>query len=348
MVKVSIIVPTYNVEDYVVDTISDLVNQSLKEIEILVIDDGSKDGTVEKIRKNFDDERIKVFYKENGGASSARNYGLGFATGEYIAFIDSDDRIHRDMLWELYENSDNSEIVFCDYIEFEGSDGERIEEYKNKYPYLNIFKEKRAEYIYIPELTVIWNKIYKREFLERENIKFLNGIIHEDVEFSLRVFMTAKNCSYVNRPLYRYRKNRPNSVMYRANSENLEKAYGEIYETLENFENSMEIKSLRRSRIGINRERFLTEKLCNSEKGLTRENAKAIKERVKQMLENTDLENFQEREIIKNDIKWLYKNRELLKQTTVLEAIFWPKRINMFNIGIGILKQKIKNVYEQK
>ncbi|MGL5951401.1 MAG: glycosyltransferase family 2 protein [Cetobacterium sp.] len=342
MIKVSIIVPTYNVKEYVVDTISDLVNQSLKEIEIIVIDDGSKDETVERIRENFNDKRIKIFHKENGGVSSARNYGLNFAVGEYIAFVDSDDRLHKDMLKELYENSKNFDIVFCDYSEFGNIERERVEEYKNKYPYLDIFNEKRAEYIYIPELTVIWNKIYKREFLERECIRFLNEIIHEDVEFSLKVFMTAKTCGYVNKALYKYRKNRPESIMNTVNVEKIEKAYKKIYKTFETFENSLEKKSFKRARIGINRQRFLAEKLSNSQKGLTKEDAVLIKKRIKEILENTNLENNQERAIIKNDIKWVYKNKKLLKQTKIFEGVFWPNKINMFNLGIRILKQKLK------
>lgn len=101
-IKVSVIIPVYNVEDYIEKCLESVVNQTLKEIEIIVVNDGTKDNSMKKIEKYFSDSRIKIINKQNGGQSSARNAGLAISKGEYISFIDSDDFIEEKMLEELY------------------------------------------------------------------------------------------------------------------------------------------------------------------------------------------------------------------------------------------------------
>lgn len=115
-IKVSIIIPIYNVEKYIEQCIESVVNQTLKDIEIIIVNDGTKDNSMKKIEKYLSDPRIIVIDKENGGLSSARNVGLEIAKGEYIAFIDSDDFIELTMLEELYNNSEKADIVFSDII----------------------------------------------------------------------------------------------------------------------------------------------------------------------------------------------------------------------------------------
>ena len=104
MVKVSVIVPAYNVEGYINDCLESLVNQTLKEIEIIVVNDGSTDRTSEIISKfSAKDSRMKIINQENQGLSAARNNGMQQATGEYIGFVDSDDYIDLDFYEKLYE-----------------------------------------------------------------------------------------------------------------------------------------------------------------------------------------------------------------------------------------------------
>ena len=115
MVKVSIIVPVYNVENYIERCLKSLVNQTLKDIEILIINDGTPDNSIEiceKYAKN--DNRIKIFNKENEGLGLTRNYGIERATGEYIAFVDSDDYVTLDMCENLYNAAieNNADIVY--------------------------------------------------------------------------------------------------------------------------------------------------------------------------------------------------------------------------------------------
>ena len=117
MSKISIIVPVYGVEEYIVKCIDSLVNQTYKDIEIIVVDDGTKDNSIKLIEDNFNDKRIKIYHKKNGGLASARNYGITKATSEYLFFVDSDDYIDKNCLKEMYETikKDKSNLVICDY-----------------------------------------------------------------------------------------------------------------------------------------------------------------------------------------------------------------------------------------
>ena len=120
MPKVSIIVPVYNVEKYIEKCLESLVNQTLEDIEIIVVNDGTKDNSKEKILQYIEKYPQKIVYleKENGGLSDARNYGLPVAKGEYIAFLDSDDYIEKNMYEEMYKKAkeENSDMVECDFL----------------------------------------------------------------------------------------------------------------------------------------------------------------------------------------------------------------------------------------
>ena len=117
MTKVSIIVPCYNVEKYIDRCLLSLINQTLKEIEIILINDGSTDRTDEIIQKYLNDNRIKYFKRTNHGIGNTRNFGLKEATGEYIGFVDSDDYIELNMIELLYKKATekNLDIVVCDF-----------------------------------------------------------------------------------------------------------------------------------------------------------------------------------------------------------------------------------------
>ena len=115
--KISVIVPVYNVENYLEKCLYSLVNQTLQEIEILVINDGSKDNSqkiIEFFQSKFP-QKIKTFAKENGGLSDARNFGIDRATGEFLAFVDSDDYVSENMFLEMYDLAikNEAELVIC-------------------------------------------------------------------------------------------------------------------------------------------------------------------------------------------------------------------------------------------
>ena len=126
-VKVSIIVPVYNVEKYLRQCVDSIVNQSLKEIEIICINDGSTDNSLQILEGYAQrDKRIKIINKRNEGLSTARNTGMEYATGEYIGFVDSDDFINEKMYENLYKNakSNKSDIVMCPAYVFDNNNPE--------------------------------------------------------------------------------------------------------------------------------------------------------------------------------------------------------------------------------
>lgn len=212
-IKVSIIVPVYNVEDYIEECIDSIVNQTLKEIEIIIVNDGTKDNSIKKIEKYLSDPRVVLINKENGGLSSARNAGLKLAKGEYISFIDSDDFIELTMLEDLYNNSEDSEIVFSDIILYNNITKEKKDRKRN------IIQKKigRGSSFLDGTPLEVWNKIYKKEYLEKINLKFIEGIIYEDVNFTIESMFLAKKVKYIEKGHYYYRINRNSSIIAESN-----------------------------------------------------------------------------------------------------------------------------------
>lgn len=156
---VSIIVPVYNVENYIFKCLSSIINQSYKNLEILIVDDGSEDNSI-NIAKELIDGRCVILKKENGGLSSARNYGLKRATGSYIMFVDSDDWLEKNAIELLLTNikKNNADIV----------QGEAIYFYENhkkidELAYGLIENDKLIEYFRQTQIkTYVWNKLYKK------------------------------------------------------------------------------------------------------------------------------------------------------------------------------------------
>jgi len=203
MPKVSIIVPVYNVEEYLETCLDSLVNQTLKDIEIIVVNDGTKDNSqkiIDKYIKKYP-KLVKGYIKENGGLSSARNYGLKYAKGEYIAFVDSDDWVELDMYEKMYNKAitKNFDMVVCDL----------------KYIYPN--KEMNAKSNISHDITdksmikktmlniypSAWNKIFKKE-LFKSKVKFKEKVWFEDVEFLYRLYPYINSIGVVKEPFYNY------------------------------------------------------------------------------------------------------------------------------------------------
>lgn len=192
MAKVSVIVPVYNVEKYLEKCLDSLVNQTLQDIEIIVVNDGATDNSA-SIIDSFADKypQIISLTKRNGGLSDARNYGMPYATGEYIGFVDSDDYVDFDMYEKLYEKAkeEDSDVVECDlhHVFPDGTIdtevGERIQDRKQ---------------MLMMGRSVVWNKIYRREWLETTGVIFPKGLIYEDVEFFCKLVPYINKYSYVD------------------------------------------------------------------------------------------------------------------------------------------------------
>ena len=200
-IKVSVIVPVYNVEKFIDKCLNSLVNQTLKEIEIIVVNDGTKDNSqkiIDKYVKKYPD-KIKSYIKENGGQGSARNYGLEKANGEYIGYVDSDDFVEKDMYKKLYNKAkeNNYDIVVCgNYNVSEDYQNKNIDTFINNYntDLENIFFGKMA----------VWNKIYKRDILIKNKLEFKEKVWYEDLAFTLKAIMNSNTFAFIDEPLYDY------------------------------------------------------------------------------------------------------------------------------------------------
>lgn len=205
---VSIIVPIYNVEKYIKECIDSIINQTYKNLEIILVDDGSPD-ICPKICDEYSkkDKRIKVIHKENGGLSSARNAGLDVAKGEYVSFIDSDDVVDEKFIETLYNLciENNCDISECDFTRFEEevikSDVEpNINVYTNKEMQLRIYSD-----FYIRTI-IVCNKLFKKYLYD--DIRFPIGKIHEDEFTTYKIFHACKlHICTTSEVLYFYRYN---------------------------------------------------------------------------------------------------------------------------------------------
>ncbi len=197
---ISVIIPVYNVENYIEKCIYSVINQSYKNLEIILVDDGSTDKSgvlCDKYEKI--DKRIKVIHKENGGLSSARNMGLDCANGEYIMFLDSDDFVETTILQELYSlcYKNNVEISICNY-KYINNDKEEAND-----------KEENAEYIYdnIEKFHkmffegkffwMAWGKLYKRRVFN--NFRFKENQIYEDFYLIPRIILNTSKVAYTTK-----------------------------------------------------------------------------------------------------------------------------------------------------
>lgn len=197
--KVSVIVPVYGVEKYIDKCLNCLVNQTLEDIEVIVVNDGTKDNSqkiIDKYVKKYPN-KVKSFIKENGGQGSARNYGLKKATGEYIGYVDSDDYVEFDMYEKLYNKAkeNNLDIVICGNYNVS-------EDYKSKKIDLEFIKYNDNKLNALLGKKAVWNKIYKKNIVE--NLEFRSKVWYEDFDFSIKATCNAKKIDYINEPLYDY------------------------------------------------------------------------------------------------------------------------------------------------
>ena len=205
MPKVSVIVPVYNVENYLSKCLNSLVNQTLKDIEVIVVNDGSPDDSqkiIDKYVKKYP-KKIKSYIKENGGLSDARNYGLKYASGEYISFVDSDDWVDFTLYEKLYNKAIECDfdVVACDVYSIDETGVKKI---INSGIKKEIFTKEEIKNQMIDIYPVAWNKTYRKDLLNDSKIKFKKKIWFEDVEFLYRLFPFIKSIGVVNEPLNYY------------------------------------------------------------------------------------------------------------------------------------------------
>ena len=278
MISISVVVSIYNVEQYIEQCVKSLINQTLRNIEIILVDDGTKDQSGQIIDNLAEmDKRIKVIHKENGGLASARNAGLKIAQGEFIIFIDGDDWIDETMLEKLYNSakSNDSDMSLCSFTRFVNNEYRSSDEMS----IISFFKQDMVisghenvvndlllhmigtmpeDKLDVDLLMSCCRCLYKKQLLIKNNIKFKSerAFISEDLIFQIEAFEYINRVSSVAEPLYYYRCNN-GSLTQSYRPERFEKEcvqYEKVCELIEKY-NYGEYANLRAQRSFIGRVR---------------------------------------------------------------------------------------------
>jgi len=211
MLKLSIIVPVYNVESYIRSCVESLFMQGLddQEFEVILVNDGTQDNSFDKIKDFIQDHRNVVrIDQENQGLSGARNTGMKYATGQYVLFVDSDDLIVEGCLSKLLPIAieTSADLVVSDFLKL-SDDG--ILSYRPDLSRELDYKTKKGSELFLEDLdpsqNYVWRTLYRREFLEQNNLKFIHGICYEDMPFTPRCYLMANKCVRAYCDLYLYR-----------------------------------------------------------------------------------------------------------------------------------------------
>ncbi len=236
--KVSIVVPVYNVERWLARCLDSCLSQTFGDVEVICVNDGSTDGSL-RILEQYQklDSRIRIVNKENGGLSSARNAGVAAAEGEYVLFVDSDDYISSNAVERLYDNAtrNNSDLVIFDYVIWNSDMNVAVFPVSSKIGkrYENtVFNAETFEldnYRYMAVMT--WCKFYRREFIK--DIRFWEDMVYEDVPYWAEVFTKAKRITYLPEAYYFYFSTRPGSIMAQKDERNFD-----VLKAFERFETS--------------------------------------------------------------------------------------------------------------
>lgn len=215
---VSIVVPIYNVENYIIRCINSIIKQTYKNIEIICVDDFSLDNSI-TLLKNLqrDDARIKIlFHDKNKGLGGARNTGIKAASGEFICFVDSDDEIAENYVFELlqYIKASSADLVFCD-IAFIDNCSLTL---THKKPFHNLdiacdSYDAQADFCSLVDVwPSAWNKIYKTEIIRKNKLCYKENELYEDHAFYYQYLSACTKVCYLPSPLYKYRINRPGQI----------------------------------------------------------------------------------------------------------------------------------------
>ena len=252
MPEVSIIIPFNNVENYIEQCLNTVISQTLKDIEIILINDASTDKS-RSIVLDFmqKDKRIKLIeLNERKGQGFARNRGIELAKGEYIGFVDSDDFIEPDMFEKMYNTAKNSgcDIIMCLVKEYDDLNDKYItSDYYSLAPLCglknNIFSAKDTKDNILDINVALWNKIYKRSYLKKTGEKFPEGFIYEDLPFFFGTYLPAEKIQIIWEFFYNYRINRKNSTMQQFNNKILDRL-PMVSLTYEKLKNTLYLKDL--------------------------------------------------------------------------------------------------------
>ena len=296
--KVSIIVPVYKTKETLEKCVTSLLGQTLQEIEVILVDDGSPDESGEMCDCFCKDSRVRVVHKENGGLSSARNAGLKIASGDYIGFVDSDDYVHPEMFYKLYDRieKDKSDICICSHFTVDSA-GNIIEHHFHNVPKV-LNRSEIFKMLILPMIGIIpgtnekeiegfvCRNLYRREIIDNYDFESERKFFAEDVISDLELYRRCKQMSILDECLYYYKYNgdslsnkyRPGIYVLLNNLLEWEKVYLQEQQLLES----------ERQRLFSTGIKFVIFSIKNIKKGKL--NKKEEKEEIKKVLKESMIE----------------------------------------------------------
>jgi len=258
MTKISVVMPIYNAEEFLNESIGDILAQTFEEFELICVDDGSTDGSTKILKKlQQQDDRIKVLNQTNAGAGAARNKGLAIAQGKYLLFLDADDRFEKSMLSEIWSQAEETMadiVVFgADCFQY-GTGRKRAANWLLDKKYLTdeyieegiIKREKKREVLYSVSNSTVWNKLFRTDFIRNNKIMFQEIHVVVSMYFVMLAMAYAERITTYDKVLVHYRENVPTGQMM-----NHDKSPTGVYEALcavkENLEQSKHFKGVEKA-----------------------------------------------------------------------------------------------------
>lgn len=325
--KVSVIIPVYNAEKYIREALDSVISQTLEDIEIICINDGSKDSSLQILREyEKKDSRIKIIDKENEGYGKTVNRGFDEARGEFVAIFEPDDILDKNIYEILYKEAkeNNLNVVKCNFYNYWSKQNKtRKSKLITKCSDEKIFNPKDRLRIFACHASV-WAAIYKKSFLDKNEIRFLNtpGASFQDMSFTFKVLALAERIKLIDKPLLYYRQDNPNSSI-----NNPQKVYCvcDEYEELTRFLNSDEVlkKNFNTQKL-INQYRAYLWNLTRLSEDLRDEFLKRFSEEFKNYLEDGEIQDDFFEVIKKSDFTLLVKKpKSFYKKVVGKNKFYW-------------------------
>ena len=239
---ISVVIPAYNVEEYIVKCVNSVLTQTYKKLEVIVVNDGSTDDTVKLIKNFFDDPRLILINQNNAGVTAARNNGIDAATGELITFVDSDDWLEPVMYEKLYTviTQANTDVAICDYNLVYN------DHIKQKYSNMNeeIVDIQAPDYFLKyccceKPNNYIWTRLYKTDIIRKSGVRFENYKLGDDTLFNFKLLPYMKKAAHISSSLYNYLQRYDSNVYTVAKKGNLAAVYADTFESLVNHYKSI-------------------------------------------------------------------------------------------------------------
>lgn len=346
MENIKISVPVYNVEKYIGQCLDSIVNQTYKNLEIIIVNDGSNDNSLEIInRYSQNDRRIKIINLENKGVSFARNIGIKNSEGNYISFVDSDDYLNLNTYEKLAENLDGEDLIIFNYGRFENSTGEIIKEkYVSDDEMQELPEEKR--YLYSKINHSCWNKLYKTEYLKRNKFKFFE-ILYEDVFFNLEVIYSTNNIKILNESFYNYRVNRKDSIMGNRNNNDLNYIQRQVSAYKTNFENINKLIEKNKNNYSAGKLVYILSERENWRAKLERNlNFEEIDKYLREYFKKENSNELATKILLKK-VNETLKSKNVIKISglNLFDSFYWKNGIVNLNLVRNRIKKKIKNFF---